>query len=120
MAKKKASGFVLAAEIKKLIQANPKLKEAEAYESLTKSFPKEKIKRNSFQVAFYTARKNLGLSPKKRKKTKGKKVVVRKTPVRSQAVSLSALQAAAKFVSEVGDAQTAIEAVRQLRDLQIR
>ncbi len=36
------------------------------------------------------------------------------------AVDIGMLQQAARFVSEVGDAQNAIEAIRQLRSLQIQ
>ncbi len=38
----------------------------------------------------------------------------------AQAVGLTTLQAAAKFVSEVGGAEKAIAAIRQVRTLQIQ
>jgi hypothetical protein len=123
MAKKKsANSFNMAAAIRDLLTANPKSSFSETINALVKGNPKESINKNSFQVAFYNARKKLGIGPsKKGKKTSAKKVVVRKTPAATgNILSLATLQAAAKFVSDVGDANTAIEAVRQLRSLQIQ
>lgn len=50
-----------------------------------------------------------------------KKTVRKMNPAAvAQAVDMATLQAAAKFVSEVGDAEKAIAAIRQLRSLQIQ
>lgn len=123
MAKKKsANSFNMAAAIRDILTANHKSSFSETLNGLVKGNPKESINKNSFQVAFYNARKKLGIGPSRKRKTAaGSKVVVRKTPAASGGIlSLTTLQAAAKFVSEVGDANTAIEAVRQLRSLQIQ
>ena len=52
------------------------------------------------------------------KQKEAKRTVKRKLPG-AQTVDLSALQAAAKFVATVGDADTAIAAVKQVLSLQI-
>jgi hypothetical protein len=123
MAKKRsASGFNMAAEIRGLLTQNRDLSGKEVYAALKKKFPKEGINESSCGVAFSGARKKLGISAKRGKKRKTAKTTVRKMKptAAAQAVDLTALQAAAKFVSEVGDAEKAIAAIRQLRSLQIQ
>ena len=53
------------------------------------------------------------------KKKTGKRTVLRRKPG-AQTVDIGALQAAAKFVATVGDADTAVAAVKQVQSLQIR
>ncbi len=127
MAKKKKTGgnFSMAAEIRSLLEDNRALTGSETLALLQKKHPKARLNTNSFSVAFYGARNKLGISSKRRsgkkRKTGPKKVVVRRTPARTDAiVDRATLQQAAKFVSEVGDAQKAIDAIRQLRSLQIQ
>ncbi len=127
MAKKKKTGdeFNMAAEIRSLLEKNRALTGSETLALIQKKHPKAKLNTNSFGVAFYGARNKLGISSKRRSKKKRptgqKKVVVRRTPAKTDtAVDIATLQQAASFVSEVGDAQKAIDAIRQLRTLQIR
>lgn len=132
MAKKGAAGgFNRTEEIRKLLKRNPNLKLADVMESLQKGFPKESQNKNSCSVAFYNVRRELGISSsrgnsssrgKKARKKAGKRSVVRrKRPAtsRGKAPDLEALQAAAKFVAQVGDADKAVQAIRQLSSLQI-
>jgi hypothetical protein len=124
MAKKRsASGLNMAAEIRSLLESNRALTGKEVYEALKKKFPRQGINESSCGVAFSGARKKLGISQKRRgkKRTTAKTTVVKMKPAASALkVDLNALQAAAKFVSEVGDADKAIAAIRQLRSLQIQ
>ncbi len=124
MAKKKsASGFNMAAEIRSLLRQNRSLSGSEVYAALKKKFPRQRINESSCGVAFSGARKTLGISQKRAgKKRKAAKKTVRKMKpaVAAQAVDMVTLQAAAKFVSEVGNAEKAIAAIRQVRALQIQ
>ena len=124
MAKKKsASGFNMAAEIRSLLRQNRSLSGSEVYNALKKKFPKQKINESSCGVAFSGARKTLGISQRKagKKRKAAKKTVRRMKPAAAaQTVDLTTLQAAAKFVLEVGDAEKGIAAIRQLRSLQIQ
>ena len=124
MAKKKStSGFNMAAEIRGLLRQNRSLSGSEVCDALKKKFPRQKINESSCGVAFSGARKKLGISQRKsgKKRKAAKKTVRRMKPAAAaQAVDLTTLQAAAKFVSEVGGAEKAIRAIRQVRALQIQ
>ena len=122
MAKKSASGFNMAKEIRVLLEENRDLMGREIYDALKKNFPKEKINESSCGVAFSNARKKLGIVPgkKSRRRSAKKKVVRKRVPATVPVLNLSTLQAAAKYVAEVGNVEKAIEAVRQIRSLQIR
>ncbi len=121
--KKKSSGFNMAAEIRGVLEGDRKLSGKEVLAILKKKHPKHKFNDNSFGVAFYGARNKMGITSKRgtaKKRTGAKKTVIKKTPVAAgTTVDIETLQRAAKFVSEIGDAENAIEAVRQLRTLQI-
>ncbi len=122
MAKKKASGgFNMSAEIRKLLRANRTMMGREVYNSLVKNFPKQKINENSCLVAFSKSRLQMGLTKKRAKKTSvARKVVKRRKPSTAvTAVDLNALQAAAKFVAQIGSADKGIAAIRQLQSVQI-
>lgn len=117
MAKKgKRSGFNMSATVREILQENPKLTGKEVEAEIKKRHPKQKVNSNSLNVAFSTARKKLGI-------TKGKKSVRKRRPSARQAATgtldMSALQAAKKYVADVGDVETALEAVRQLKTLQV-
>lgn len=124
VAKKKTRGeFNMAAEIRNLLEENRTLTGGEALALIQKNHPRAKLNKNSFGVAFYGARNKLGISSKRRSKKKRRtgKVVIRRTPSKAAAaVDIGTLQQAAIFVSKVGDAQKAVEAIRQLRSLQIQ
>ena len=124
MAKKKsARGFNMAAEIRSLLRQNRSLSGQDLYKALKKKFPRQKINESSCGVAFSGARKKLGISQRKsgKKRKAAKKTVRRMKPAAAaQAADMATLQAAAKFVSEVGGAEKAIAAIRQVRALQIQ
>ena len=123
MAKKKASGgFNMAGEIRKLLRAKRTITGREVYNELVKNFPNQKINESSCLVGFSKGRMRMGRKKKwKKKKSVAGKVVKRKMPSTAvTAVDLNALQAAAKFVAQVGDADTAVAAIKQLQSVQIR
>lgn len=120
MAKKKASSnFNMAAEVRKLLGENPKLTGSEVYTALKERFPRQKINKDSCGVAFSAARKKLGIAGGRRRKKGAKRSVVKKRPV-AQSVKVDDLQAAAKFLSVVGDAEKAIAAIKQVQALQVK
>ena len=123
MDKKRASGgFNMAEEIRKLLRAKRTTTGREVYNALVENFPNQKIKEGSCLNAFSKTRMRMGLKKKRgKKKSAAGMVVKRKMPSTAvTAVDLNALQAAAKFVAQVGDADTAIAAIRQLQSVQIR
>ena len=122
MAKKKASGgFNMSKEIRKLLRAKRTITGREVYNALVENFPEQKINENSCLVAFSKSRMRLGLKKKRAKKKLGaRKVVKRRRPSAAvTAVDLNALQAAAKFVALIGNADKAIAAIKQLQSVQI-
>ncbi len=81
------------------------------------------------QIVAALAKQGINVSPalagnvKYTKRTTGKQKGAKRTVKRklpgAQTVDLAALQAAAKFVAQVGDADTAVAAVKQVQSLQI-
>ncbi len=121
MAKKRASGgFNMSAEIRKLLRARRTITGREVYNALVENFPNQKIKEGSCLNAFSKTRMRMGLKKRGKKKSGAGKVVKRKMPSTAvTAVDLNALQAAAKYVAQVGGAETAISAIKQLQSVQI-
>lgn len=121
MAKKKAKdNFNMAEEIRNVLRDDRSLSLSNALAALKNKFPKQDINENSFSVAFYSARNKLGIKSGKRRKKSGKRTVVRKKPATAASVSFDDLQAAAKYLNEVGDADRAIAAIKQVKALQIK
>lgn len=120
MAKKKARGdFNMAAEVRNVLRENRKLSGPEVYAALKEKFPNQKINENSLSVAFSAARKKLGIKGGRRRKGRAKRTVRKKVPSTPR-LNMDALQAAAKFVSAVGDADKAVAAIKQVTALQIK
>ncbi len=120
MAKKKANNdFNMSAEIRNLLRAKRTIMGREVYNALVEKFPKQIINKNSCLVAVY---KNKNRTKKAgKKKSVAKKTVKRQKPTATvTAVDLNALQAAAKFVAQIGSADEAIAAIKQLESFQIR
>lgn len=111
------AGFNMAEEVRNLLKKNPKLTGPEVFAALKKKFPRQKINENSCGVAFSGARKKLGIKSGRRRKKGAKRTVVKRRPA---AVKVDDLQAAAKFLSEVGDADKAIAAIKQVQALQVK
>ena len=123
MAKKKTNNdFNMSDEIRKLLRSKRTLMGREVYDTLVKNFPNQKINKSSCLVAFSKSRMQMGLRKKVvKKKSVAKKTVKRQKPTATvTAVDLNALQAAAKFVAQIGSADEAIAAIKQLESVQIR
>ena len=123
MAKKKAAAeFNMSEAIRGILTENPKLSNKEVKEAILAKHPTAKINDNSFAVAYYTGRKKLfGLSGSKSKRSKKTNLIAKSAkPASRPAVSLAALQTAAKFLSEVGSVDVAMEAIKQVQALQVK
>lgn len=123
MAKKKsASGFNMSEAVRAALTENAKISLQEAWDLLSAKHPGEKMNKSSFSVAFYNGRNKLGIKSGGRGKKRGAQGMKR-TPSavagRSH-LDLHALQTAAKFLSEVGGADAAIEAIKQVQALQVK
>ena len=119
MAKKKAaSDFNMSEAIREILTENPKLGSQEVIDVITAKYPKEQINKNSFSVAFYTGRKKLGIGSPRGKKA-GMRVGIRKV-TSTPTIDMMALQSAAKFLRELGSADAAIEAIKQVQTMQLR
>ena len=115
--KSQSAEFNMSETIRELLTANPKLSSQEVTEAILAKYPGTKINKNSFSVAYYTGRKKLGirLSGRGRKAGAG-----RPRPVTRPTVDLAMLQATARFLSEVGGAEAAIEAIKQVQAVQVK
>ena len=119
MARKSASAeFNMAEAIRDVLTENPKLSSQEASDAIMAKHPTAKINKNSFSVAFYTGRKKLGirLSGRSRKVGSGKRTTAH---VRSS-VDIGTLQTAARFIREIGSADAALEAIKQVQAVQLK
>lgn len=108
--------FNMSESIRDLLTENPKLSSKEAADALQLKYPTVKLNKNSFSVAFYTGRKKLGISLSGR----GKKVVKRKSSSGRPTLDLSILQTTARFLSEIGGADAAFEAIKQVQAVQVK
>jgi hypothetical protein len=116
MAKAKSAAINVSEAVRAIIQANPKISAVEAREQLGQQHPTLKINTNSFGVAFYTARKKLGI------KTGGKSVakkVARVAHAAGATVSFEALKHAAALLRAAGNPEAAIEAIKTVQAVQI-
>ena len=121
MAKRKSTrrgDFNMSAEVRQILTDDPKLTGKEALAALKKKFPNQKLNENSFGVAYSTARRKLGIS-KSRKVRRRKPVAGRRRQAAPTAIDIATLQAARKFLAEVGDADVAIDAIKQVQALQL-
>ena len=113
---KKQPGFIMAEEIRTLLKADKTLTGKQVEEALRTKFPRVKINSNSCGVAYSGARRQLGITGKKR-------VVRKKRPAATAAsatVDFDTLRAAKQFLASCGgDTDVAVSAIRQLSSLQI-
>jgi len=123
MAKKSAATeFNMSQAIRELLTENPKLSSTEVADAITAKYPGATINKGSFAVGFYTIRKKLGIGSSKRGRRVGVRVAkaeARKT-ARHSKVDFAMLQSAAKFLSEVGGADAALEAIKQVQAVQVQ
>lgn len=121
MAKKQsaATDFKMSDAIKTVLGENPKFTGKEALDAIKSKYPDATINEKSFGVAFYNTRKKLGIASKRR--GGATKKVVRKMPsvTARPSMDMASLQLAVKFIAEIGDAETAIAAIKQVQGLQI-
>ncbi|MGE0379008.1 MAG: hypothetical protein AB7Q45_26705 [Planctomycetaceae bacterium] len=123
MAKKTSArrdGFTMASAVRAILQDSPELSGKEVLALIKERFPKQKINENSFGVAFSGARKKLGIS-KGRKKVRRRRRpgAVRSRQAAGVAIDIETLQAARRFLTQVGDLDRAISAIKQVQTLQI-
>ena len=118
MAKKaRAADFNMSETIREILTANPKLNSKAVSDAILAKYPGAKINKNSFSVAFYTGRKKLGIGSSGR----GRKFGKRKLGSGAHpSVNLAMLQATAKYLSEVGGAEAAFEAIKQVQAVQVK
>jgi hypothetical protein len=108
----------MSAAVRDVLQENPNLTGKEVEAEVKKKHPGQKINSSSLTVAFSNARRDLGITKGKKRTVKRRKPSAR-GPKTNAVVDMAALQAARKYVSEVGDVDAALDAVRQLKTLQI-
>ena len=118
MAKKKA-GKSLSQSVREYLQTYPSATPNEIVAALAKTGVK--VSPGLASNVKYTS----GPGAKKKTATKkratgGKKRTVKRKKPSAQTVDITALQAAAKFVAAVGDADKAVAAVKQVSALQIK
>jgi hypothetical protein len=110
MAMKKRKGKSLSQHIRDFLGENPKATPSEIVEGLGK----QGVKVSPGLAA--NVKHTSGFGGKKRR---GRKKMVRRKRPGGQSVDISALQAAAKYVQQVGDIDAAITAVQQVKELQV-
>jgi hypothetical protein len=119
MAKKAAdSEFNMSEAIREVFKEDPKIGAKNAFDGIQAKFPSAKINRNSFSVAYYTLRKKLGIKSAGRGRKMGTKNGVRTGLGKN--INLAMLQTTAKFLSEVGGAEAAMEAIKQVQAIQVK
>ena len=122
MAKKKTATveeFNMSAVVREALGLHPKASAREVQDYVEAKHPGAKINKGSFSVAFYTTRKKLGIGGKRSKRV-GVRVAHKSKSTVSHAVNMDALRAAAKYLSEVGGADAAIEAIKQVQAIQVK
>lgn len=121
MAKKQPeSDFNMSEAIRDILKENPSLGSKEAADAIQAKYPSAKINKNSFSVAFYTGRKKLGI---KSASGRGRRISKRKSLTGGSigsSVDLAILQTTAKFLSEVGGAEAAFAAIKQVQAVQVK
>ena len=121
MAKKSSnSDFNMSEVIRDILTASPKLSSKEVSDVIMEKYPSAKINKNSFSVAYYTGRKKLGIRGTRGGRKFGKRVGRPAAAAKRPTVDLAMMQATAKFLSEVGGAAAAIEAIKQVQAVQVK
>jgi hypothetical protein len=127
MAKKSAAAeFNMSEAIREILSAKPSLSSKEVADAIVAKYPTANINKNSSGVAFYTIRKKLGVGPSKRRgKRIGRKasraIAATTTPASTgrPTVDIAMLQTTAKFLSQVGGAEAALEAIKFVQAAQV-
>ena len=128
MAKKSAAAeFNMSEAIREILSANPKLSSKEVADAVMAKHPTANINKGSFSVAFYTIRRKLGAGPSKRR---GKRFARKASRAGAAATSpastgrptvdLAMMQTTAKFLSQVGGAEAALQAIKFVQAAQVK
>lgn len=124
MPKKSAAfEFNMSEAIREILKGNPKLNAKETAEAILAKHPSATINKNSFSVAFYTTRKKLGIGSSKKR---GKRVSLKTAKAHPAAtiahfgVDLAMIQTTAKFLSSIGGAEAALEAIKFVQAAQVK
>lgn len=125
MAKKARGEFNMSQAIRDVLQENPGMSGREVLEALKSKHPGQSINENSFGVAFWNARRKLGIKTRRgRRKVRvrtpgmaGRRAAA--APTSGGAIDFDLLQAARKYLSIAKDTDTAIQGLKQLQALQI-
>lgn len=125
MAKKASnSEFNMAEAIRDILKENPKLNCKETADAVMARNPSVRINKNSFSVAYYTGRKKLGIGSKSRRRRFSKRMArgtVQQAAASSRpTVDIAMLQTTAKFLSQVGGAEVALEAIKFVQAAQLK
>ena len=120
MAKKKSATeeFNMSAVVREALGLHPKASAREIQDYVEAKHPGVAINKGSFSVAFYTTRKKLGIGGKRSKRVGIR--MARKAKSSGAPINMDSLRAAARFLSEVGGADAAIEAIKQVQAIQVK
>ena len=119
MAKKAAAAdFNMSEAIREILTEKPTLRIKEAADAIMAKYPSAKINKGSFPVAFYTGRNKLGIKSSGRGKRIGRRIA--KSAAKTTKVDLDMMRSAAKFLSEVGGAEAALAAIKQVQAVQVK
>lgn len=120
MTKKTVSEINMSEEIRTVLTEDPTLTLSLAIDAIAAKYPKLKINKNSFQVAFYTSRKKLGAIKKKKvARRTTRKPAIHKVATQSVQFDITVLQTAVKFLREVGSIDNAIEIIKAVETVQV-
>ena len=129
MAKKSAAAeFNMSEAIREILSGNPSASSKEVAAAINAKHPSAKINTKSFGVAFYTIRKKLGVGPSKKRRGKrfarkaSRAEAATTTPASTgrPTVDIAMLQTTAKFLSQVGGAEAALEAIKFVQAAQVK
>lgn len=127
MAKKSAGvEFNMSEAIREILSANPNLGSKDVADAIMTKYPTANINKNSFGVAFYTIRKKLGVGPSKRRGKRFARKAARAEATTTPAstgrptVDIAMMQTTAKFLSQVGGAEAALEAIKFVQAAQVK
>ena len=121
MAKKAASSdFNMSEVIRELLIENPNLTSQGMTDAVMAKYPGAKINKNSFSVAFYTARKKMGIGQKGKSKKVGDRISKPQANHRPARVNADTMHSAVKFLREVGNIDDALAAIKQVQAVQLK
>ncbi len=112
--KKSQSQFNMSALIREVLTGTPQMSSAQMIEEIQRRHPGVKINKNSFSVAFYTARQRLG---------RGRRRANRHVSARRAAsgkCDLNVMRSAADFLRNAGGYDKGLEALKMVQAVQLK